>query len=134
LAVWARPVRYLISLPVTSRAFCEAVLPASRPTGLDAHIPTVRCVYPPASPHPYNGYQVVSEFQPIVHRLRSSPRLRSRLTLGGRAFPRNPWVFGGQDSHLPSRLLMPAFSLLYAPPLFSVRLRRLQNAPLPYEK
>lgn len=31
------------------------------------------------------------------------PRLRSRLTLGGRAFPRNPWAFGGQDSHLSFR-------------------------------
>ena len=27
------------------------------------------------------------------------PRLRSRLTLGGRAFPRNPWTSGGGDSH-----------------------------------
>ena len=27
------------------------------------------------------------------------PRLRSRLTLGGRAFPRKPWTFGGRDSH-----------------------------------
>ena len=31
----------------------------------------------------------------------SRPRLRSRLTLGGRAFPRNPWTFGGGDSHSP---------------------------------
>ena len=29
----------------------------------------------------------------------SRPRLRSRLTLGGRAFPRKPWTFGGGDSH-----------------------------------
>ncbi len=29
------------------------------------------------------------------------PRLRSRLTLGGRTFPRNPWNFDGKDSHLP---------------------------------
>ena len=29
------------------------------------------------------------------------PRLRSRLTLSGRTFLRNPWIFGGQDSHLP---------------------------------
>ena len=29
----------------------------------------------------------------------SQPRLRSRLTLGGRTFPRNPWTFGGGDSH-----------------------------------
>ena len=27
------------------------------------------------------------------------PRLRSRLTLGGRTWPRNPWSFGGRDSH-----------------------------------
>jgi hypothetical protein len=30
----------------------------------------------------------------------SRPRLRSRLTLGGLAFPRNPWAFGGQVFHL----------------------------------
>ncbi len=29
----------------------------------------------------------------------SRPHLRSRLTLGGRAFPRNPWTSGGRDSH-----------------------------------
>ena len=27
------------------------------------------------------------------------PRLRSRLTLGGLTWPRNPWSFGGRDSH-----------------------------------
>ena len=27
------------------------------------------------------------------------PRLRSRLTLGGTAWPRNPWSFGATDSH-----------------------------------
>jgi hypothetical protein len=27
------------------------------------------------------------------------PRLRSRLTLGGTAWPRNPWSFGAKDSH-----------------------------------
>ena len=33
----------------------------------------------------------VQEYQPVVHRLRLyRPRLRSRLTLGGRAFPRKP--------------------------------------------
>jgi hypothetical protein len=35
------------------------------------------------------------------------PRLRSRLTLGGRTFPRKPWAFGGRDSHPPFRILMP---------------------------
>lgn len=27
------------------------------------------------------------------------PRLRSRLTLGGQTWPRNPWSIGGRDSH-----------------------------------
>ena len=31
------------------------------------------------------------------------PRLRFRLTLGGRTWPRNPWTFGGADSHRPFR-------------------------------
>ena len=31
------------------------------------------------------------------------PRLRSRLTLGGRTWPRNPWICGGRDSHPPFR-------------------------------
>ena len=28
------------------------------------------------------------------------PRLRIRLTLGGRTLPRKPWIFGEEDSHL----------------------------------
>jgi hypothetical protein len=59
------------------------------------------------------------------------PRVRSRLTLGGRAFPRKPQVYGGRDSHPPSRLLMPAFSLLNSPPLLTVWLLPVKNAPLP---
>ena len=34
----------------------------------------------------------------IAYALR--PRLSSRLTLGGRTWPRKPWVYGDQDSHL----------------------------------
>ena len=33
----------------------------------------------------------------------SRPRLRARLTPGGSALPGNPWVFGGQVSHLACR-------------------------------
>src|ERR1051325_8033962 len=28
------------------------------------------------------------------------PRVSSRLTLGGRTWPRKPWVYGDQDPHL----------------------------------
>ena len=47
--------------------------------------------------------QAVQECPPVVHRLRHWPRLRSRLTLSGRALPRKPWAFGGPDSHWPFR-------------------------------
>src|SRR5246127_2761328 len=33
------------------------------------------------------------------------PRLRSRLTLGGLAWPRNPWSYGGGGSYLAYRYL-----------------------------
>ena len=49
---------------------------------------------------------------PVGYGLR--PRLRPRLTLGGRAFPRKPRASGGVDSHHAS-LLVPASSLPRAP-------------------
>ena len=59
------------------------------------------------------------------------PRLRSRLTLGGLAWPRNPWSFGGQGSHLPYR-----YSCLHShsPTLHHTItrwLRWMRDAPLP---
>ena len=37
----------------------------------------------------------VLEYQPVVHLLRSMPRIRSRLTLRRRSLLRNPYAFGG---------------------------------------
>ena len=50
----------------------------------------------------------------IVYALR--PRLRSRLTLGGRTFPRKPWVYGGQEFDLSYRYscLHPHFLKLHS--------------------
>ena len=45
----------------------------------------------------------VPDSQPDVHLLRLLPRIRSRLTLGRRSLPRNPYAFGGADSHRPFR-------------------------------
>ena len=45
----------------------------------------------------------VLEYQPVVHLLRSLPRIRSRLTLRRRSLLRNPYAFGGKDSHLSFR-------------------------------
>src|SRR3979490_3144943 len=59
------------------------------------------------------------------------PRLRSRLTLGGLAWPRNPWSSGGQGSHLPYR-----YSCLHSHShtlhtQITLVLHRMQDAPLP---
>lgn len=59
------------------------------------------------------------------------PRLRSRLTLGGLAWPRNPWSSGGQGSHLPYRyscLHSHSHTLHHS---ITRWLHRMQDAPLP---
>jgi hypothetical protein len=82
--------------------------------------PSPGLTYPPASPHrlPPSSGSVRPEGQPLsdsssawaraqryrnINRLcidyACRPRLSSRLTLGGLAFPRNPWTFGGGVSH-----------------------------------
>ena len=63
----------------------------------------------------------------IVYALR--PRLRSRLTLGGRAFPRKPWVYGGQEFDLSYRYscLHPHFLTLHA--RFPLRFNALRTLP-----
>ena len=67
---------------------------------LERVLPSTRTHYPPVSLHQSNAPPAVQEYQPVVHRLRRyRPRLRSRLTLGGRAFPGKPQTFDGEDSH-----------------------------------
>ena len=58
------------------------------------------------------------------------PRLRSRLTLGGRAFPRNPWTFGGRDSH--SSFATHAYILTRMPSTAGFRRRFVGHSTLPY--
>ncbi len=49
------------------------------------------------TPSLHYGYRNICLFS-IHYAFR--PRVRSRLTQGGRTFPWNPWAFGVQDSHL----------------------------------
>jgi hypothetical protein len=95
-------------------------LPTTSPYTLTPGLPTPGITYLPASPHrcPPRSGSVRPEGQPLstsglgwartrryrnLNRLcidyASRPRLSSRLTLGGLAFPRNPWAFGGGVSH-----------------------------------
>jgi hypothetical protein len=62
-------------------------------------LPSGRFPAPPASPHRSNMSEWYWNFHQLSFDYAFRPRLRSRLTLGGRSFPRNPWAFGGGDSH-----------------------------------
>jgi hypothetical protein len=55
-----------------------------------------RLVSPASSGTHPRGY---GNINPLSIDYACRPRLRSRLTLGGTAWPRNPWSFGGRDSH-----------------------------------
>jgi hypothetical protein len=58
------------------------------------------------------------------------PRLRSRLTLGGTAWPRNPWSFGAIDSH--DGFATHACILTRAPSTTGSRRRFTRCTTLPY--
>ena len=58
------------------------------------------------------------------------PRLRSRLTLGGTAWPRNPWSFGATDSH--GGFATHACILTRMPSTTGSRRRFTGHATLPY--
>ena len=93
------------------------------------------------SPHSLPRYPTVQTLSKVVRNMNLfsidyafRPRLRSRLTLGGLTFPRNPWVCGDKVSHLVSRYL-------YHHPLFHFVHQSLRsdfnlpwNAPLPDAK
>ena len=84
------------------------------------------------SPHvsPQFCSNAVQEFQPVVHRLRLSTSLRSRLTQADQLYPGNLRYSAIRILTLFS-LLIPAFSLQYSPQLLSVLLLPVFNAPLP---
>ena len=90
-------------LGVDGGAFVARGLLLHPPTGLNRHIQWpahVTCSVPPRDQYLTWRYRNVRLFS-IAYA--SRPRLRSRLTLGGRAWPRKPSAFGGQDSHLSFR-------------------------------
>ena len=65
----------------------------------------------------------------IVYAVR--PRLRSRLTPGGRAWPGKPEVFGERDSHPLYRYSCLHLHFCALQPSSSIDLHRPQKAPLP---
>ena len=88
----------LISLPVRPSNH-PADFPARLSISLGRALPAARSTYPPASPPLSIVQRRYRNFNLLSIAYASPPRLRSRLTLGGRTFPRKPWVFDGKDSH-----------------------------------
>ena len=66
---------------------------------------------------------------PIVYAVR--PRLRTRLTLGGRTFPRKPWIYGVPEFHRDDRYscLHPHFRTLHG--RFPFRFDAYRTLPYP---
>ena len=60
------------------------------------------------------------------------PRLRSRLTLGGFPFPRNPWAYGVRDSHPLYRYSSSDIHFLTLHEPFRARFNADRNALLPH--
>ena len=95
-----------------------ALIPGQPPPGrasLLRHpfsLPTTRSVRPVPSPEgSVHGLSITDSAWTAIHGYGNinplsidyacRPRLRSRLTLGGLACPRNPWSIGGRASHSP---------------------------------
>ena len=95
------------SRPHFSELMSRRICLPGPPTSLDHPYQRVAdlafCVTPSLK-HNIGGTGIFNLF-PIDYAFR--PRLRGRLTLGGRTFPRKPWDFGGQDSHLAYRYSCP---------------------------
>ena len=145
------PVSVLVRSPSTVRAyFLEALSTSSVPP----KIPLGHClkfrwwIYLPAFltvPRTYPTVRMLQLLrQPITIVLGGAgifnllsiayafrPRLRDRLTQGRRALPWKPWIFGEEDFHFLYRYSCHAFSLVSAPALLTVHLRRTNYALLP---
>src|SRR5262249_15109632 len=87
-----------VELPscVTPSACLLPVWVACRPTCPEGLVSFVRLASPGSAWAHLSGY---GNINPLSIDYACRPRLRSRLTLGGLACPRNPWSFGGGVSH-----------------------------------
>jgi hypothetical protein len=96
--VWNHSLRYLFSLPITVLKR-RAYLTTQLSTPLGRAFPAARSNYPPVSLLLSNAGWQYRNINLLSIDYACRPRLRSRLTLGGRPFPRKPWIFDGEDSH-----------------------------------
>ena len=101
MSVWHQLIRLArrFDVPSLFRVMLRWIFLPEPPTSLDHHFQPMAnlasCVTP--SLKHQLGSTGILNLLPITYAFR--PRLRGRLTLGGRTFPRKPWNFGGRDSH-----------------------------------
>ena len=130
--MWIRPLQYLNSLAITARGILRRSSLPEPLASLDG------LFHPPAAP-----ILLRPRFAPCeqlwyrnLNRLSiayaSRPRLRSRLTLGGRSFPRKPPAFGGMDFHHASRYSCRHSHFCPLHRSFRCGFAGGQNAPLPW--
>ena len=116
-----RRLNVLSPLPARRRGRVQPSI-SNRSGGLRSCVTSPRLCHPLGSAGIFNLPSITYAFR---------PRLRFRLTLGGRTFPRNPWVFGVADSHRDYRYSCRAYSLPCSPAVLPVCLHPAWNAPLP---
>ena len=99
---YGQPWKHLVAFLDTSfNRSASAEASTSLLLRADHHFQPVTCLYSCVQLDLTTAGAGILNQLSIVYALR--PRLRSRLTLGGRAFPRKPWVYGGQEFNLSYR-------------------------------
>ena len=83
-----------ISLSISGFAWISASL-------LGHALPAACSAYPSVSPLRSYDFRWYWNLNQLSIAYDSRPWLRPRLTLSGRTFLRKPYIYGGQDSHLP---------------------------------
>ncbi len=92
-------LRYLYFPPRNVSGLLSCGFACTIPSTLEPALPAAGSRYPSASPLLSSRHRRYTNFYVLSITYAFRPRLRSRLTLGGRALPRKPRIFDGKDSH-----------------------------------
>ena len=109
----------------------RADFPAQTPYGLGRTIHLV-AELTSCSLHRSSSYRQYRNINLLSIDYAFRPRLRYRLTLGGRTCPRKPWDSGGRDSHPTIRYSCPHNHFRTVHGRFHDRFNPVRNAPLPF--